>query len=49
MPSVAIEKYAELLEGLKYERICLSCWMEIVKEYLDPRLSLNNLASWDCV
>ena len=33
-------KLLDMLKVASYERICLSCWLEIVAEYIPERLCL---------
>ena len=30
-----------MLEIAKYEKLCLGCWMNVIKPYLDKRLVLS--------
>ena len=36
-----LEDYVAELELAKHDRICLSCWMEIIAEWLDSRKTLS--------
>lgn len=38
MPSPALQKWIGLLEGLKHDRACLSCWLSAFQKYLTELL-----------
>lgn len=44
MMASSLVDIVEMLEVAKHERACLSCWAEIIAEFLDENLSEKNYA-----
>jgi len=46
MPSPALQKWIGLLEGLKHDRACLSCWLSAFQKYLTELLGFYLIFFW---
>ena len=46
MPSPALQKWIGLLEGLKHDRACLSCWLSAFQKYLTELLGFYLFFFW---
>jgi hypothetical protein len=43
MPSPALQKWIDLLHGVKHDRACLSCWLTAFQKYITELLGFYYL------